>query len=76
MSALKYSVTELLIGKSYYSKSRKPLSGIIQEAIEAPEIFYQGAEAYKVRVRPVYKGDGNFKPDFWATVCVGQHDEY
>lgn len=70
MSALSYSPSDLLVGKFYSSRTR-PLAGIIQEAIHAPELFYANAEAYKVRVRPTY--DGKFlAEDFWATVCVSQ----
>lgn len=70
MSALSYSPTSLLVGK-YYSSASRPLDGIIQEALHAPDLFYVGAEAYRVRVRPTYKGQGHAIPeDFWATVTV------
>jgi hypothetical protein len=70
MSALTYSVQDLLIGKSFTSFSRKK-TGLIQEAIHNPNLFYDGAEAYTVRVRPTYQGMGNPIPqDFWATLCV------
>jgi hypothetical protein len=68
MSALSYSPSDLLVGK-FYSSASRPLSGIIQEAKHAPELFYANAEAYKVRVRPTYDGK-TFAEDFWATVCV------
>ena len=69
MSALNYSIHQLLVGKFYSSKSR-PLAGIIQEAVHAPEIWYDKAEAYKVRVRPTYQAGKPLQEDFWATVCV------
>lgn len=68
MSALNYSIHQLLVGK-FYSSASRPLAGIIQEAIHAPEIWYAGAEAYKVRVRPTFDGK-TLQEDFWATVCV------
>jgi hypothetical protein len=68
MSALNYTIDQLLVGK-FYSSASRPLSGIIQEAIHASDLFYVGSEAYRVRVRPTY--DGKFlHEDFWATVCV------
>ena len=69
MSAATYTPSDLLVGKAYYSQHRNNMSGIIQEAIHAPELWYENAEAYKVRVRPTYDGK-IFKEDFWATVCV------
>lgn len=69
MSALTYSVQDLLIGKSFTSMSRKT-TGIIQEAIHNTNLYYDGAEAYTIRVRPTYQGNGIFKEDFWATLCV------
>ena len=70
MSALTYTPSDLLLGKVYYSQHRYNMSGIIQEAIHAPEIWYENAEAYKVRVRPTYEMGKMLKEDFWATVCV------
>lgn len=70
MSALEYSPADLLLGKVYYSQQRYNKSGIIQEAIHAPEIWYNNAEAYKVRVRPTYQMGKPMQEDFWATVCV------
>jgi hypothetical protein len=50
MSANLYSVEDLLIGKSYRSRS---LEGIIQSA-EKHDAYYDNAEAYLVRVRPTH----------------------
>ena len=71
MSAVTYSVDNLLEGKYYYSSSRR-IDGIIQEAVPAPELWYDNAEAYKVRVRPTYEAGKMLQEDFWATVCVSQ----
>lgn len=71
MSALNYSVEDLLVGKYYRSGSRN-LDGIIQEAEKRSDVWYENAEAYRVRVRPTYEMGKIFKEDFWATVCVSQ----
>jgi hypothetical protein len=65
-----YNIESLLIGKSYYSVNRKGLSGIIQDAEKRSDVYFDKADAYLVRVRPVYKGDGIFRNDFYATVAV------
>jgi|LakMenEpi03Aug12_release.lakeMendotaPanAssembly.Ray.scaffolds.fasta_scaffold89927_7 hypothetical protein len=48
MSANLYSIESLLIGKAYRSRT---LEGIIQDA-EKSDVWYDNAEAYRVRVRP------------------------
>lgn len=48
MSANLYSVENLLVGKTYRSRS---LEGVIQDA-EKSDVYYENAEAYLVRVRP------------------------
>ena len=68
MSALSYSVQDLLVGTFYSSRSRN-LAGIIQEAEKRSDVFYENAEAYRVRVRPTFDGK-TLSQDFWATVCV------
>jgi hypothetical protein len=50
MSANLYSVESLLIGKAYRSRT---LEGIIQDA-EKSDVFYDSADAYRVRVRPTH----------------------
>jgi hypothetical protein len=50
MSANLYNVESLLIGKAYRSRS---VEGIIQDA-EKSDVFYDNAEAYRVRIRPTY----------------------
>jgi hypothetical protein len=72
MSATTYAPSDLLLGKAYYSQNRYNLSGIIQEAIHAPDLYYQDAEAYRVRVRPIFISGSPIVKDFWATVCVSQ----
>lgn len=68
MSATVMNIETLLEGKYYRSNSRG-IDWIIQEANHAPELWYENAEAYKVRVRPTYNGV-TLEKDFWATVCV------
>lgn len=50
MSANLYNVQSLLVGKAYRSRS---LEGIIQDA-EPSDVYYQDADAYRVRVRPTH----------------------
>jgi hypothetical protein len=52
MSANVYSIPDLLIGKMYRSKSVE--GEIISAEIHPQAIWYEGAEAYRVEVRPVY----------------------
>jgi hypothetical protein len=70
MSALTYTIDNLLVGKYYRSRSRK-IEGIIQEA-ETHDAWY-GSEyqAYRVRVRPQF-GDNpkSWGKDFYAIVAV------
>jgi hypothetical protein len=65
-----YSIENLLEGKYYRSVSRKGLDGIIQYAEKRSDIWYDGAEAYLVKVRPTYDGKGIFRNDFYATIAV------
>jgi hypothetical protein len=65
-----YSIETLLEGKYYRSVNRKGLDGIIQYAEKRSDVWYDGAEAYLVQVRPTYKGDGIFRNDFYATIAV------
>jgi hypothetical protein len=66
-----YSVETLLEGKYYRSNSRYNLDGIIQEAEKRGGVWYgENMEAYLVRVRPTYMGEGFPKPDFYATIAV------
>jgi hypothetical protein len=69
MSALIYTIPTLLEGKSYRSRSRK-IEGIIQEATPAENVFYENAEAFRIRVRPTYEIGKLFREDFYAIVAV------
>lgn len=69
MSALIYTIPALLEGKSYRSRSRK-IEGIIQEATPAENVFYENAEAFRVRVRPNYEIGKFLQEDFYAIVAV------
>ncbi len=62
MSANIYPIESLLIGKAYRSRS---IQGIIEDAEPRPNVWYKGADAYAVRVRPV-----NGARDEWRTLAV------
>ena len=65
MSALTYTIENLLVGKHYHSRNRHD-EGIIQYAEKRDGIWYgENFEAYVVQVRPT-RGI----KDFWATVAV------
>jgi hypothetical protein len=65
MSALKYTIDSLLVGKTYRSRSRHN-EGTIVHAEKRDAIWYgENLEAYAIEVRPTY-GIKNF----WATVAV------
>lgn len=51
MSANKYTVEGLLIGKAYRSQS---VEGIIQDAEPYDKAYYDNANAYRVRIRPTH----------------------
>lgn len=51
MSANLYNIESLLIGKAYRSRT---LEGIIQDAEKHDSVWYDNAEAYRVRVRPTH----------------------
>jgi hypothetical protein len=59
-----YSLSDLLVGRAYISRSDRSRSGIIKEAIRRDDIL-DADYAYSVRVR---KQDT--LEDFWATVWV------
>ena len=65
-----YNIESLLIGKYYRSVNRRGLDGIIQDAEKREGVYFNNAEAYLVRVRPTYTGNGVFRNDFYATVAV------
>ena len=64
-----YSIETLLEGKLYRSNSRG-LEGLIQYAEKREDVYYDNAEAYLVKVRPTYSGNGIFRNDFYATIAV------
>ena len=53
MSANIISVSSALVGKAYRSRS---IVGIIEDAKPRPSVWYDNADAYLVRVRPVNGG--------------------
>jgi len=70
MASYKYDIPTLLEGKYYRSLSRHT-DGLIQYAEKRDNVYYgEGYDAYVVKVRPTYKGEGFPKPDFYATVVV------
>jgi hypothetical protein len=65
MSALKYTIDSLLVGKTYRSRSRHD-EGVILHAEKREGIWYgENLEAYAIEVRST-RGIKNF----WATVAV------
>jgi hypothetical protein len=65
MSALKYTIDSLLVGKTYRSRSRHD-EGVIVHAEKRDAIWYgENLEAYAIEVRST-RGIKNF----WATVAV------
>ena len=71
MSIKTYSIETLLEGKVYRSLNRKGLEGIIQDAEKRNSVWCgENFEAYLIRVRPTYTGEGFPKPDFYATIAV------
>jgi hypothetical protein len=63
MSANIYSIQSILIGKAYRSRS---IVGIIEDAEPRPNVWYEGADAYAVRVRPTIGRDE------WRTLAVAR----
>lgn len=67
MSANLYSIEDLLIGKSYRSKS---IEGIIQSAEKREDsVWYDNATAYLVEVRPT-----NSIANVYRTIAVRNND--
>jgi hypothetical protein len=65
MSANVYNVESLLVGKMYYSNSVK---GEIISAEKNDDVWYSGADTYKVQVRP----SNSFKDTYrYVAVKVG-----
>lgn len=70
MSANLYSIEDLLIGKSYRSKS---IEGIIQSAEKREDsVWYDNATAYVVRVRP--SALSPMIRDVYRTIAVRNND--
>ena len=64
MSANVYTIEDLLIGKTYHSRST---SGEIVSAEKHPQaVWYDGAEAYRVEIR---KQGGGYTYRSVAVVC-------
>jgi hypothetical protein len=70
MSALTYTIDNLLVGKYYRSRNRK-IDGIIQDAESHNAWYGSDFQAYRVRVRPQH-GDSikSWGKDFYAIVAV------
>ena len=67
MSANVYTIENLLVGKTYRSKS---VTGeIISAEIHPKAVWYQGCESYLVQVRPHYPSVFNLK-DTYRTIAV------
>jgi hypothetical protein len=67
MSANVYSVQSLLVGKEYISKTMR--GEIINAEPHPKAVWYQGAEAYLVRIAP-YSGYNNWGRKTYRTVAV------
>ena len=68
MSANVYSIESLLVGKVYRSNS---LTGEIISAEKNDDVWYSGADTYKVQIRPVNSFD--FKDTYrYVAVKVGE----
>ena len=72
MSALTYTIDNLLVGKTYYSKSRG-IEGEIKEAQQHDAWYGNEYQAYRILVKPTYTGV-SISPkrwnDFYAVVAV------
>jgi hypothetical protein len=69
MSANVYTIESLLVGKTYYSNSVK---GEIISAEKNDDVWYSGADTYKVQVRPHYSAPLNLKDTYrYVAVKVG-----
>jgi hypothetical protein len=70
MSANVYSIENLLVGKTYHSRT---LTGEIIDA-EKSDVFYgAGLESYRVQVRPHYPSVFNLKDTYrYLSVRVGE----
>ena len=67
MSANLYSIENLLVGKTYRSKS---VSGEIVSAEKHPQaVWYENAEAYLVEIRPT-----NSLKNTYRTIAVRNND--
>ena len=71
MSANLYSIEDLLIGKSYRSKT---IQGIIQSAEKREDsVWYDNATAYLVRVRPMAGQIGIVSREQYRTIAVANN---
>jgi hypothetical protein len=69
MSANVYTIENLLVGKTYHSRT---LKGEIISA-EKSDVWYQGCESYLVQVRPHYSAPLNLK-DTYRVLAVRIED--
>lgn len=69
MSALVYSVEDILIGK-YYSGSRG--DGLIISADKRDGVYYDECDTYLVKVRPQFEAGMPLMSDFYATIAVAR----
>jgi hypothetical protein len=60
MSANVYTIENLLVGKTYHSRT---LKGEIISA-EKSDVWYTGCESYRVQVRPHYSAPLNLKDTY------------
>jgi hypothetical protein len=70
MSALTYSIENLLEG-TYYRSMDRGLEGTITHAEKRDSVYYgKNCEAYLVTVRPTFQSGTPIVKDFYATIAV------
>jgi hypothetical protein len=70
MSANVYTIENLLVGKTYKSRT---LTGEIIDAEKTNDVWYANCDTYKVQVRPHYSAPLNLKNTYrYLAVKIGE----
>jgi hypothetical protein len=70
MSANVYTIENLLVGKTYKSRT---LTGEIIDAEKTNDVWYANCDTYKVQVRPHYSAQLNLKDTYrYLAVKTGE----
>jgi hypothetical protein len=70
MSANVYTIENLLVGKTYHSRT---LKGEIIDAEKTNDVWYANCDTYKVQVRPHYSAPLNLKDTYrYLAVKTGE----